>query len=85
MTTREGTIDGYLGSWLSPLGYLLIDGYPYPCLASDLVQELEATFGPGVIGPDRTVNQDKIVGKRVMYRIEGGAVVKVLPVESIHV
>lgn len=66
--TKRGTLQGYLGTWLSALGYLLIDGEPIPCLSTPTIEALERAYG-SVIGPDYTVRQEGIIGREVIYQV----------------
>jgi len=64
----RGTIDGFVGSWSSGLGYLMINGQPVPCDNAATVRALEACFG-GVIAPGYLVSQEGIVGRQICYSV----------------
>jgi len=64
----RGTIDSFVGSWSSGLGYLVIDGRPVPCDNAATVRALDACFG-GVIAPGHLVDQESIVGREIWYQV----------------
>jgi hypothetical protein len=63
---ERGTIEGFRGSWMSGLGYLIINGHGVPCDNGATVRALESAFG-GVIAEGHTVNREAIEGKEVFY------------------
>jgi hypothetical protein len=64
----HGVIDGFMGSWGSGLGYLIIDGQPVPCDNAATVRALDACFG-GVMAPGHLVSQESIVGREIWYSV----------------
>jgi len=64
----HGVIDGFMGSWGSGLGYLIIDGQPVPCDNAGMVRALDACFG-NVISPGHTVSQESIAGREIWYSV----------------
>ena len=64
----RGTIDSFVGSWASGLGYLVIDGQPVACDNAATVRALEACFG-GVIALGHLVDQGSIVGREIWYQV----------------
>jgi len=64
----HGVIDGFVGTWGSGLGCLIIDGQPVPCDNAATVRALEACFG-GVIAPGHLVDQGSIVGEEIWYSV----------------
>ena len=64
----RGTIGGFMGSWGSGLGYLVINGRPIPCHNGPTIRALEACFGD-VLAPGHTVNQESIAGKEIRYSV----------------
>ena len=75
MQVNRGTIQAFGGSWLSGLGYLLIDDVEQgpvsvPCENAPTVRALEACFGD-VIGEGHTVDHEGgHVGKEVFYSMD---------------
>ena len=66
---RRGVIRGFRGSWMSGLGYLLIDGVGVPCENAPTVRALDACFGD-VIAPGHTVSQEAIIGREIYYSMD---------------
>jgi hypothetical protein len=66
---RKGVITGFSGSWMSGLGYLLVDGVPVPCENAPTVRALDACFGD-VIAEGCTVNQEAIIGRQIYYSMD---------------
>lgn len=78
----RGTIDGFVGSWASGLGYLIINGQPVPCDNAATVRALEACFD-GVIAPGHLVSQESIVGRQICYSVSPWGVLEAFsPVET---
>jgi hypothetical protein len=76
----RGTITGWGSSWLSGLGWLLIDGRQVACNNTQTVRALDACFG-NVITEDHQVNQEAIVGKEIYYGLDDlGLLVGFVPV-----
>ena len=65
---KHGVIDGFIGTWGSGLGYLVIDGCPVPCDNTATVRALEACFGR-VVAPGHLVDQESIVGREIWYQV----------------
>jgi hypothetical protein len=63
---ERGTIEGFRGSWMSGLGYLIINGHGVPCENGATVRALEACFGD-VIAEGHTVDSKAVADKEVFY------------------
>jgi hypothetical protein len=79
---RRGTITGFRGSWMSGLGYLLIDGVGVPCDNAPTVRAIDGCFGD-VIAEGHTVNQKVIVGKEIYYSMDGFVLGGFTPVDDL--
>lgn len=66
MGIMKGTIERFVGSWGSGLGYLVIDGVSVPCENGPTVRALDACFGD-VITFGHSVNQEAIKGKEIYW------------------
>ena len=66
---RRGTITGFRGSWMSGIGYLLVDGVGVACENAPTVRALDACFGD-VIAEGHTVSQEAIIGKEIYYSMD---------------
>ena len=81
---KVGTIEDFLGSWVSGIAYLVIDGQAVPCENASTVQALDDLFG-GVIAPGHVVNVKAIIGKRVAYKVDGSGLLSSLaPAEMVE-
>jgi hypothetical protein len=82
--TKKGTLGGFRGSWMSGLGYLIIDDTPVPCDNAPTVRALDGCFGD-VIKPGHTVDGDapSFVGREVVYSVDDmGVLLGFTPVEE---
>jgi hypothetical protein len=81
-TTYKGTINAFRGSYMSGLGYLIIDGQPVMCENAQTVRSLDGAFGD-VIAKNHTVNNDAIAGKEIVYSVDDmGILMGFTPVEE---
>lgn len=67
---HRGKIEGFIGSWMSGLGTLVVGGCPVYCDNAPTIRALEECFG-NVISSGHTVNQKAIQGKDIVYSMEG--------------
>ena len=70
VTVHRGIIDGFMGSWMSGLGTLLVSGSAVHCDNAPTVRALDGCFG-NVIAEGHTVNQKAIKGKDIVYSMDG--------------
>lgn len=71
MEIMKGTILRFAGTWMSGLGFLVVDTedrgiIQVPCDNAPTVRALDGAFG-GVIDRGHTVNQDAIVGREIYF------------------
>lgn len=81
-TTRVGTLERFVGSWSSGLGYLVIDGTPIPCENPATVRALDGCFGD-VIQPGHTLLSESFEGREVVYSVDDlGLLLGFTPIED---
>lgn len=68
-TVYRGIIDGFVGSWMSGLGTLVVSGVPVHCENGATVRALDSCFG-NVISPGHSVNNKAIQGKDIVYSMD---------------
>jgi len=70
-----GVIMGFIGSWMSGLGTLLMadeegDTYPLYCDNAPTVRALDSAF-PGFITDNHCVDNSAVEGKKINYSTDG--------------
>jgi hypothetical protein len=79
---HKGILGQFMGSWLSGLGFLEIDGRPVPCENGPTVRALDACFG-NVIRPGHTISNKSFDGREVVYSVDDlGLLLAFTPVED---
>ena len=68
-TIYRGIIEGFMGTWMSGLGTLIISGHFVHCENAPTVRALDGCFGD-VIAEGHTVNQKSILGKDIVYSMD---------------
>jgi len=69
-TIREGTLEAFVGSWLSGLATLVISGVPVPCENGPTGRALAAAYGEGVIAEGHTIDSSAFRGRSVVYAVD---------------